>query len=128
MDDNAYKNVSEFFEKENRRIASRISWLFATQTLIFGAFEYVNKFDPQFFSAIAQIGFWTSVFFAISVFAAAINYVYIYYPLSRTDNEAYPNLKGGLQWFTIPLGFVAAVGLPIIFSVAWWNAMSTTPN
>ena len=132
MDDKAYKNVSEFFEKENRRIASRISWLFATQTLIFGAFEYVNTFDPQFrerfLFAIAQIGFWTSVFFAISVFAAAINYMYIYYPLSGTDNEAYPNLKGGLQWFAVPLGFVAAVGLPIIFSVAWWNAMSTTPN
>ncbi len=88
----------------------------------------MNKFDPQFFSAIAQIGFWTSVFFAISVFAAVINYMYIYYPLSHTDNEAYPNLKGGLQWFAIPLGFFAAVGVPIIFSVAWWNAMSTTPN
>ena len=132
MDDKVYKNVSEFFEKENRRIASRITWLFATQTLIFGAFEYVNKFDPHFrehfLFAIAQIGFWTSVFFAISVFAAAINHMYIYYPLSRTDNEAYPNLRGGLQWFLIPLGFVAAVGLPIIFSVAWWNAISTTLN
>ena len=127
MDDKAYKNVSEFLEKENRRIASRISWLFATQTIIFGAFEYVNKFDPQFrerfLIAIAQIGFWTSVFFAISIIAAAINYMYIYYPLSRADNEAYPNLKGGLQWFVIPLGFVAAVGLPIVFSVAWWNAV-----
>ena len=132
MDANAYKNVSEFFDKENRRIASRVSWLFATQTLIFGAFEYVNKFDPEFrehfLFAIAQIGFWTSLFFAISVFAAAINYMYIYYPLSCTKNEAYPNLQGGLQWLVIPLGFVAATGLPIVFSVAWWNAMQITPN
>ncbi len=131
MDEKAYKNVSEFFEKENRRIASRISWLFATQTLIFGSFEYVNKFEEQFrerfLLAIAQIGFWTSAFFALSVFAATINYMYIYYPLSRINNEAYPNLKGGLQWFAIPLGFVAALGLPIVFSVAWCNA-TPTPN
>jgi len=120
MDDKTYKNVSEFFEKENRRIASRISWLFATQTLIFGGFEYVNRFDPNFRLVIVHIGFWTSTFFAISVFAAAVNYMYIYFPLSSTGNEAYPNLKGGfVQWLAIPLGFVAAVGLPVIFSVVW---------
>ena len=48
MDETIYERVSEFFEKENRRIGSRISWLFATQTLIFGAFEYVNKYDEEF--------------------------------------------------------------------------------
>jgi hypothetical protein len=130
MDGNDYKNVSDFFEKENRRIASRISWLFATQTIIFGAFEYVNehanKLDPQFSErfllAIAQIGFSTSVLFAISIFAAAINYMYIYYPASKvTTDVAHPNLKGGFQWILIPLGFVGAVGLPIVFSYIWLN-------
>lgn len=126
MEDKTYNNVSEFFEKENRRIASRISWLFATQTLIFGAFEYVNNYDrifkEHFLYAIGRIGFWSSVFFGISILAATLNYMYIYFPLSGTDKDEYPNLKGGkLQCIIIPLGFIGAVGLPLIFAVAWWN-------
>ena len=126
MDDETYENVTAFFEKENKRIATRISWLFATQTVIFGAFEYVNKHDQElarhFLGAIAQIGLWSSVCFGISIFAAAINYMYVYYPLTRDCPDKYPNLKGGLiQHLCIPIGFFASVALPAIFAVAWAN-------
>ena len=131
MDDATYKNVTEFFEKENTRIGNRISWLFATQTLIFGAFEYVNNYEEafrvNFLSAIAQIGFWTSLGFAFSILAAATNYMSIYYPLSSDGEKIsttypYPNLRGGLvQRSCIPIGFFAAVLLPIIFATAWLN-------
>ncbi len=131
MDKKIYKRVTEFFEKENRRIGNRISWLFATQTLIFGAFEYVNEFDKnfriEFLNAIAQIGLWSSVCFALSILAAAINYMYIYYPLSHQGDNDYPSLKGGIvQWLCIPVGFIAAVGLPVIFAVAWLNIPEIT--
>ena len=136
MDESIYKNVTKFFEKENSRIGNRISWLFATQTLIFGAFEYVDKFGVDhriiFLNAIAQIGFWSSVCFTLSILAAAFNYMNIYYSLTKVTPEsvdAYPNLKGGLiQWLCIPVGFLAAVGLPIIFALAWLNIPEITPN
>jgi len=133
MDEKTYKRVTEFFEKENGRIGSRISWLFATQTLIFGAFEYVNLYEQafriQFLSAIGWIGLLSSVCFTLSILAAAINYMYIYYPLIPQSDDKYPSLKGGwVQWLCIPLGFVAAVGLPVIFAVAWWNTPGLTPN
>ena len=79
MNELTYKNVTQFFEKENSRIGNRISWLFATQTLIFGAFEYVDKFGASFkinfLNAIAQIGFWSSVCFTLSILAAAFRSV-----------------------------------------------------
>ncbi len=131
MDDATYKNVTEFFEKENSRIGNRISWLFATQTLIFGAFEYVNNypqaFRVSFLNAIAQVGFWTSLGFTLSILAAAINYMYIYFPLSSNGEQIsstypYPNLRGGaVQRLCIPIGFFAAVLLPIVFAIAWLN-------
>ncbi len=131
MDANTYKNVTKFFEKENTRIGDRISWLFATQTLIFGAFEYVNNYTEalrvNFLNAIAHVGIWTSLGFAISILAAATNYMYIYYPLSSDGDKIstsypYPNLRGGrLQRLCIPIGFFAAVSLPIVFTIAWLN-------
>lgn len=129
MDANTYKNVTEFFEKENTRIGNRISWLFATQTLIFGAFEYVNNstgdFKDNFLNAIGQVGFWTSLGFALSILAAATNYMCIYYPLSSDGEKIstsypYPNLRGGrVQRLCIPIGFFAAVLLPIVFMILW---------
>ncbi len=131
MDDATYKNVTEFFEKENTRIGNRISWLFATQTLIFGSFEYVNNsqdaFRVNFLNAIAQIGFWTSLGFTLSIFAAATNYMYIYFPLSSDGEKIsttypYPNLRGGpVQRLCVPIGFIGAVLLPIVFAIAWFN-------
>lgn len=136
MDESTYKNVTQFFEKENSRIGNRISWLFATQTLIFGAFEYVDKFGTgfriNFLNAIAQIGLWSSVCFTLSILAAAFNYMSIYYSLTKVTPEsveAYPNLKGGLiQWLCIPAGFIAAIGLPVIFALAWQNIPEITSN
>ena len=134
MDEKVYERVTEFFEKENRRIGSRISWVFATQTLIFAGFEYVNKYEIefriQFLSAIGKIGFWTSVCFTLSILAAAINYMCIYYPLARKGVDEFPNLRGGKiqSWLCIPLGFVGAVGLPVILAVAWFYIPGPTPN
>ncbi len=123
MDQAKYENVTKFFEAENTRVGNRISWLFATQTIIFGAFEYVNNYEDafrvNFLNAIAQIGFWTSVGFAVSVGAAAVNYMNVYYPSSGNDD--YPHLKGGVQWLCIPAGFLAALLLPIVFAIAWSN-------
>jgi len=120
MNDKIYKRFTDLFNKESELINSRISWLFATQTLLWGGLKILNN-DSKLDFTIKIIGLSSSTFFLISITAAIITYVRFLFHAHPSVNEneilEYPEFN---RWpALIYTGFFAAFALPLVFIWAW---------
>ncbi|RLB80723.1 MAG: hypothetical protein DRH17_11145 [Deltaproteobacteria bacterium] len=117
--DDAYRRYVKFFAKENDLVKNRLAWLFASQTLIFGAFQY-GAFIKQNILIIAVVGATSSFLLGLSIFAAVVSYFLAQRKLDNLVGEKglnYPEV-GRKRWVLF-LGFLGSLGLPIMFSVCW---------
>lgn len=119
MKDQIYKRYEEFFAKENDLVKNRLAWLFTTQTLIFGAFEYTTS-EEQNILIIAIVGTVSSFLIALSILAAVISYFVAQTKLDHFVTQRrndYPEMDRN-RWVLF-IGFVGSFGLPIMFSLCW---------
>lgn len=119
MDGTKYDRYTDLFNKENELIKHRISWLFATQTLLLGGLK-IPDIDCEFTFAIKIIGLCSSVFFLISITAAIITYLkflFVHPKIDTTEKLDYPEFNRS-RWVII-LGFLAPFALPVVFIWAW---------
>ena len=114
-----YKRYEEFFAKENDLVKNRLAWLFTTQTLIFGAFQYATSIKQNIL-IIAIVGTVSSFLIALSILAAVISYFVAQTKLDHLITQQrndYPEVDRK-RWVLF-IGFVGSLGLPIMFSVCW---------
>ncbi len=114
-----YKRYEEFFAKENDLVKNRLAWLFTTQTLIFGAFQY-TIFRDQEICIMAIVGTVSSFLIAMSILAAVISYFVAQTKLDHLITQQrndYPEVDR--KRCVLFIGFVGSLGLPIMFSVCW---------
>ena len=119
MDEKKYARYTDLFNKENELIKHRISWLFATQTLLLGGLK-IPGIDFDFILAIKIIGLCSSIFFLMSIGAAIITYLkflFVHPKIDIKEKLDYPEFNRNL-WVII-LGFFAPFALPVVFIWAW---------
>jgi hypothetical protein len=124
----SYEYWRERWVHEDELINQRLSWLLASQTLLFAAYglalqvganpsntSEVSKKTTEVLSLIPYIGFYSSVSIMVSVLAAVIA---LYFLWKRSGN-----FKRYLP-VTVPttiMGVAAGVSLPLIFIIAWFS-------
>ena len=130
MDDSTYKRYTDLFNKENELIKNRINWLFGTQTLLFGILKIPKAYEASqciivhyeaFQSTIVHVGFWSSILYFMSILAAVITYLrfhFIHPEIEESEKGNYPEFNRSTA--VLILGFIAALGMPIIFIGAWY--------
>lgn len=120
MDDNTYKKYVDLFNKENELIKNRVNWLFGTQTLLFGVLKIPKAYEALQ-STIVHVGFWSSILYFISILAAVITYLrfhFIHPEIEESEKGNYPEFNRSTS--VLILGFVASLGMSIIFIGAWY--------
>ena len=114
----------ERWTHEDHLINHRLTWLLASQTLLFAAYGLLLQQSSQpgsnlapFLSTLATIGKAVSWLIAIGIFAALIAMLMI----KRRSNQP------DVSWFATILGWVCAFGLPILFILVWSSVPLPTP-
>ena len=118
-----YKQYRSELEHEDNLINNRVSWFLVAQTLLFAALAISLENNKIALGVIViSVGFFSSVFILISVCAAIIAFFRWRNRLTRmkpegTSEDEYPQLNRSSS--IMKFGFVAPVGLPVLFSMAW---------
>lgn len=128
MEKDIYARYTGLFNKENELIKNRLNWLFGTQTLLFGVLKIAFSKAPDSFKelqlalqyAIVHVGFLSSILYLVSILAAVVTYLKFHFTKPEVEESQKKNYPEFNRWFlVIILGFVAALGMPIIFIWAW---------
>jgi len=126
MDKEVYNRYRIELEHEDNLINQRVSWFLVAQSLLFAALGIsLERKESELAATVILVGFFSSVFILISVFAAIAAFFRWRSLLNRvkgegTSEDEYPQLSRSSTTSTIMIcGFVAPVGLSVLFSAAW---------
>lgn len=120
MEDLTYKRYTDLYTKENNLIKNRVSWLFGTQTLLFGILKFPEIYR-EFQITIVHVGFWSSIMYFISVLAAVITYLKFHFIRPRIEELEKINFpEFNRSTVVLIFGFLAALGMPLVFVIAWY--------
>ncbi len=125
------QQIDEIYERYRRELAhednlinQRLGWFFVAQSLLFAGLGVALKQNICALSEIViGVGFISSILILISVIAAVSAFFRWRYLLtqdissSSVRNEEYPHLMRSRS--IMIAGFVAPLGLPILFMIAW---------
>ena len=128
------KEVNEIYDRYRQELAhedslinQRLSWYFVAQTFLFATLGVSIKANSCALTIIVMlVGLGTSLLILISVAAAISSFKLCLRRLQNIQSlarfkEDYPQLNRSEK--IIRFGFVAPVGLPIIFMLAWLAAL-----
>lgn len=113
------KNENDYFERlkfEHELLNRRVTWLLASQTILFAAYGLTDKHienDKIIVEIIPCIG----LLLSISIFIGIIASIFAK-TLTWLDNRTEHPQFGVRTWITI-LGFTPDLLLPILFSFGW---------
>ena len=104
------KEPHELWHQEEILINHRITWLLASQSLLFAGFGWIKKDDNSLALILANLGLATSAFILLGILAAvSAQFILI-------KNKHYVWLPATIA------GWITAIGLSAAFVVAW-NAL-----
>jgi hypothetical protein len=120
------KNYFELIHHEDDLINHRLTWLLASQSLLFAGYAVLVTKDreqnkslvtPEQFQAALKwvpiLGMSIALLILIGIIAAVIASIIL---VKRSGRK-----EAGVAWLTSVLGWVTALLFPIGFLVAWWN-------
>ena len=124
LDSDTYERYRQEFEKEDTLLNNRLGWLLLSQVILFAAVRFPG---PPLGEVVMEIIPWVAIAICLlvlgSVIAAIANYLRCrnqllkHYPREDDSDHKYPQLHRGP--YTLFLGFVAPVALPLVFLAAW---------
>lgn len=119
-----YGRYCRQLDKEDKLIDQRLTWLLASQSILFGA---IGLSDPTIakitLMVLPLVGIGSAFLIGVSVWAALAssqNYrreLLHLCPAAQDQERAFPQLHRNLTH--VRLGFLSPIALPVVFLLAW---------
>jgi hypothetical protein len=122
---NAQKEFNEHCEFEDQLINNRLTWLLASEALLFASFGLImssDKVGPE------KIDNWTFTFFVVGLSLAGLTFVSIvaavlanlvYFFNLKKKKKKYEELTLGVFPPSTVAAWIAACLVPVVFAVGW---------
>ena len=111
---------------EDTLVNHRLTWLLASQTLLFAGFGAIVVAEGVAIEAkqkllwtLAFIGITSSCIILIGLLGAIIASVHLWCDANKEIEQSNQRLRLGVRWWTTLMGWCPPVVLPLIFVIAW---------
>jgi hypothetical protein len=121
MDRQEYSTRMQF---EHELINRRLTWLLASEAILFAAYGAALEKQASFLKIVAIVGLAASAAVLAGIVASLLAKVFTWLDYRRGPEPGRSREPFWVRTWITCIGFVPDLALPVVFAWAWWKLLS----